>query len=161
MNENPYSPPSAKLSKEVLISRSIFWKIYFVILIVLSTTGIATYVNNDNFGMVEIIDTFLFILATIGFFGFVFSKKILNYKIWQVFLALYLPWCVLYYFIGSIEPSTDLSESEILITEAISLLFAAPFFLGLFFYARPTSLLWQMSLTTKPNIDVGKKSGAS
>ena len=75
---------------EIRIKRSIFWKIYFVLLICLIVWGTNESLIDENSGLIEIIEIPMVLIATIGLFGYVFFVRIVCYLLGHLFLILVL-----------------------------------------------------------------------
>ncbi len=142
MTATPYIEPESELASQKAIKRSVFWKIYFVLLTLISCFGIFTLLVDPNANYSEYISLLLGIPATVGFFGYVFSKKILNLKFWQLFLVLYVLWSVLYYFLTDIDMVMDMELTVVIISQGIGWLIALPGYVALFLYCRKSYLLW-------------------
>lgn len=85
------------------IERSVLSKIYFVLLVMLTVLGIGITLSEGNFGVYEIIDIPMTLIATIGLFGYVFSKRIYKQSFWFCFFWVCLAFHLAYPFLSEIE----------------------------------------------------------
>ena len=144
MSRDSYAPATAGLGAETpTIERSIMWKIYFVIITLLNVVGIATLYLTPNTGFAELISALMIVAVTIGLYGYVFSTKILNNKVWLGVLVAYVVWTGLYYLVTNLDLTAGMTSTQFWIAQAVSLVLAFPVFLGLFLYARPSYPLWE------------------
>ena len=84
---------------DIKIQRSIFWKIYFFIFTGSALLSFMEMVSYENFGIAEIIAMLIGIIGTIGFYGYVFSKRLFKRSFWLYFLAIYIIFDIAYFFI--------------------------------------------------------------
>jgi hypothetical protein len=135
---------------EIKIERSILWKMYFVLLVCLSALGAGLTYSEENFGIIEIIDISMTLIATIGLFGYVFSKRIHKQSFWFSFFWVYLVFSFVSPFLSEIEFLSDdpeLSDTENKIGNIFGVVFAITFslpaYIGLLFYGLPSNKLWK------------------
>jgi len=143
------------LENEIKIKRSIFWKIYFVLLICLIVWGTNESLIDENSGLIEIIEIPMVLIATIGLFGYVFSKRIYKQSFWFTFFWVYLIFSLVSPFLSEIEFSTpddpELSAAENKFINTFSMILAfvlnipliLPSYIGLLLYALPSNKLWE------------------
>lgn len=150
MSKDAYAPATAGLVDETpTLERSVMWKIYFVIVTLLGVVGSGSSYFTVNAGMAEIVSAILFIPASVGLFGYAFSKKILNGKIWLMVLVVYLPWVGLYPFVTNIDLTAGgmLTDTMFWVSQAVGWVIAFPGYLALYLYGRSSYPLWG---TTEP-----------
>ncbi|SVD13146.1 uncharacterized protein METZ01_LOCUS366000 [marine metagenome] len=140
---------------EIRIKRSIFWKIYFVLLICLIVWGTNESLIDENSGLIEIIEIPMVLIATIGLFGYVFSKRIYKQSFWICFFWIFLAYSLVSPFLSEIEFSPpddpELSAAENKFINTFSMIFSfaliiplfLPWFIGLLLYALPSNKLWK------------------
>ena len=146
MSRDTYAPATAGLGTETpTLERSVMWKIYFVIITLLSLAGFGSSYFTPNAGIAEIVSAILFVAATVGLFGYAFSKKMLNGRIWLVVLAVYLPWTGLYPFVTNVDLTAGgvLTDTMFWISQAVGWVIAFPTFLALYLYGRSAYPLWE------------------
>ena len=143
------------LENEIKIKRSIFWKIYFVLLICLIVWGTNESLIDENSGLIEIIEIPMLLIATIGLFGYVFSKRIYKQSFWICFFWIFLAYSLVSPFLSEIEFSPpddpELSAAENKFINTFSMIFSfaliiplfLPWFIGLLLYALPSNKLWK------------------
>ena len=143
------------LENEIKIKRSIFWKIYFVLLICLIVWGTNESLIDENSGLIEIIEIPMVLIATIGLFGYVFSKRIYKQSFWICFFWILLAYSLVSPFLSEIEFSPpddpELSAAENKFSNTFSMIFSfaliiplfLPWFIGLLLYALPSNKLWK------------------
>ena len=142
MSDNPYKTPLADVATAQEIKRSVFWKIYFVfivVLIILSLLGIAT---DSNAGLAEVIDIFISIPSFIGFYGYVFSKKILARRIWFPVLILTLIWDVAYLYVTDLDFASGMDRETYFWAMGIGWILILPSYIALYLYARESNPVW-------------------
>ena len=140
---------------EIKIKRSIFWKIYFWLIICVSVWGLNYTLSHENSGLIEIIDIPMTLIATIGLFGYVFSKRIYKQSFWICFFWILLAYSLVSPFLSEIEFSPpddpELSAAENKFINTFSMIFSfaliiplfLPWFIGLLLYALPSNKLWK------------------
>ena len=143
------------MDKEIRIERSIFWKIYFWLIVCVSIWGLSFTLSHENSGLIEIIDIPMGLIATIGLFGYVFSKRIYKQSFWICFFGVYLAYSLVSPFLSEIEFSTpddpELSAAENKFINTFSMIFSfvliiplfLPSYIGLLLYALPSNKLWK------------------
>ena len=140
---------------EIKIKRSIFWKIYFWLIICVSVWGLNYTLSHENSGLIEIIDIPMTLIATIGLFGYVFSKRIYKQSFWICFFWILLAYSLVSPFLSEIEFSPpddpELSAAENKFINTFSMIFSfaliiplfLTWFIGLLLYALPSNKLWK------------------
>ena len=140
---------------EIRVERSIFWKIYFWLIVCVSIWGLSFTLSHENSGLIEIIDIPMGLIATIGLFGYVFSKRIYKQSFWICFFWIFLAYSLVSPFLSEIEFSPpddpELSAAENKFINTFSMIFSfaliiplfLPWFIGLLLYALPSNKLWK------------------
>jgi len=135
---------------DIKIQRSIFWKIYFFILVALTLFGFMGMISYEGFGIAEIISILTACIGTIGLYGYAFGKRIFKRSFWLYFLAVYIIFNIAYFFITDavIFPEIEeLSPAEnkfvILITIIFTFVISFPAYVGLLLYGIPSNKLWK------------------
>ena len=140
---------------EIRVERSIFWKIYFWLIVCVSIWGLSFTLSHENSGLIEIIDIPMGLIATIGLFGYVFSKRIYKQSFWICFFWILLAYSLVSPFLSEIEFSPpddpELSAAENKFINTFSMIFSfaliiplfLPWFIGLLLYALPSNKLWK------------------
>ena len=135
---------------EIKIKRSIFWKIYFWLIVCVSVWGLNYTLSHENSGLIEIIDIPMTLIATIGLFGYVFSKRIYKQSFWIYFFGIYLAFCLVHPFLSEIEfvpddPELSATENKFINIFALvfGILFSLPSYIGLLLYGLPSNKLWK------------------
>ena len=100
-------------ANEIRIKRSIFWKIYFWLIVCVSIGGLSFTLSHENSGLIEIIDIPMVLIATIGLFGYVFSKRIYKQSFWICFFGAYLAYSLVSPFLSEIESLLKISQEKI------------------------------------------------
>ena len=142
MSENPYSPPKSEPKENIKLRRSIWWKIYFFLITILSFLGLSSYITADNSGFPEYLSLFSLVVGTAGLFGYCFLKKILFPKFWMVFLVLYFLYGILYMFISKVDLRMGMSDTEFYISIVIGYVISIPGYFALFSYGRVKNPIW-------------------
>lgn len=145
MSGNPYGPPTAELTEDIVLKRSVWWKIYFFILTVLSAIGMVSYIGAEGSGLAEYVSLLSLIVATIGLFGFCFLKKILFPKFWMIFFPAYFLYGIAYLFISDIDVKMGMSDNEFYISLVVGYLISLPGYYALFSYGQDKNPIWSRS----------------
>ncbi len=143
MKTSPYQTPESNVEIDGVFKRSIWWKIYFFLITIMSAFGLITYLDDPNAGLAEYITLFLWLVATIGLFGFVFLKAIYKPKFWLYILAIYLLFSVAYYFITGVDLRMGMSDSEFYISTAIGVFLSLPGYYALYSYSKSDNPAWK------------------
>ena len=142
MNNNPYEIPESEMEPENSGKRSVFWKIYFVIITLLTILGSSMFYSMPGFGWAEIVSMVVSAIFTVGLFGFVFNKKIVAHNFWLITLVISLVWSILYYFVAGVDLKMGLDQQSFLIEQLMGWSISAPAYVGLYLYSRPTHPVW-------------------
>jgi hypothetical protein len=143
--ENPYQTPASNVGPEVKFKRSIWWKIYFFFITILSAFGIVSFLVAPGAGITEYISLVLWLIATIGLFGFVFLKPIYNPKFWLQVLIVYVVFSFAYYFITDVDLRMGMNDTEFYISIVIGWLLSLPAYYGLYAFSKPTNPTWKQA----------------
>lgn len=137
---------------EIRIKRSIFWKIYFVLFICLIVWATNESLIDENSGLVEIIDVPMTLIATIGLFGYVFSKRIYKQSFWICFFWIFLAYSLISPFLSEIEFSppddpewsaAEINTFSMILGFVLIIPLILPSYIGLLLYALPSNKLWE------------------
>ena len=126
---------------KIRIKRSIFWKIYFCFIVFITVWGVYTCLIDENLRLMEIIDTAMTLPATIGLFGYVFSKRIYKQWFWICFFGVYSS----YSFIMEVKHllyALEVSQFQ-LFTVIFAITLTLPAYIALLLYALPSNKLWK------------------
>ncbi len=146
MQTNPYQSPAADLTAPSSeLQRSVWWKIYFFVITILTAFGFLGIFADQNAGWPEYLLLFFFLTATVGFAGFVFSKRILQPRFWLYFVALYLLISIAYYFVTQVDLSAGMTRNEYLTWSLFGWVISIPGYWGLFKYGSSSNPLWRDS----------------
>jgi len=124
------------------IKRSIWWKYYFFFLVGLTALGSIEILSNEASGIAEAIYYPIFIIGTIGLYGYVFSKKILHRSFWLYFIAIYLAATFAYFFITDIDQCAGMTKEMCFYAHIISWAISLPGYIGILLYGLPSNNLW-------------------
>jgi hypothetical protein len=142
MPTNPYKTPASNIETDQTNKRSIWWKIYFFFITLLSLLSFAGIFFMEGVGITEYVSVVIWLVATIGLFGFVFLKKIITPGFWLIFFIGYLTFSIAYYFITNIDLSAGISQTEFIISNLISWLLSLPAIVALYTYSKPSCRPW-------------------
>ena len=143
MDNNPYQTPESELKVDAQFKRSIWWKIYFFFITTMSALGMVSFLVDPNAGITEYISLSIWLVATVGLFGFVFLKPIYKPEFWLSVLIAYISYSAAYYFITDVDLRAAMSDSEYYVSNAIGWLLSVPAFYGLFSFSRPANPIWK------------------
>lgn len=140
--ENPYQIPKSDIDNGEIQSRSVFWKIYFFIITILSFIGMASYLLSSGAGIVDYAELVLLIIASTGLYGFAFSKKILTPGFWIPFLIFYLITGIFYETLSSVNMRQGMSDSTYYLSVAIGYVLSLPGYYALYKYGQKSEQPW-------------------
>lgn len=143
MGNNPYQTPESDVGVESNFQRSIWWKIYFFFITILSAFGMVSFLIDPSAGVAEYINLVLWLIATTGLFGFVFLKPIYKPKFWLQVLIAYIVFNFAYYFITDVDFRMGMSDTEFYISVAVGWLLSLPAFYGLYAFSKSTDPVWK------------------
>lgn len=142
MDHNPYETPQADIETEVSLTRSIWWKIYFFIITILSALGYTVYLFSEASGIAEYLSIVMFVIGAVGLYGYVFLRKIGWPVFWMVFLFVLIGYSILYYFVTDLELQGEMDDTTYYISNAIGFLISIPWYFALFLYGRKSDPIW-------------------
>ena len=145
MENNPYQPPESDLGSPINFKRSIWWKIYFFFITILSGVGMVSFFFEPNIGIAEYIFLPLWVVATVGIYGFVFIKPVYKPQFWLKFVVVYIVFTVAYYFITEIDQRMGMGDTEFYVTNAIGWLISLPAYFALYAYGKPSNPAWEFT----------------
>lgn len=115
------------------MSKNIFWKIYFWLVI------INEVISDLWFGLPrfwEYISLFVFLPSIAGFYAFIWHKKIFNDFFWKIYFFIQICWATLYfYFIPTPEDIIKAAKMSQFALATVSIIFLLPLFIALFLHA--------------------------
>lgn len=142
--ENMYVTPKSDVSNpNERFKRSIWWKIYFFFISVFAFGGMISFLMSEGAGLVDVIEMILLCMATAGFFGFVFNKKVLFPRFWLPFLIIYFVSGFAYEPLSNVDMRQGLSDMEYYISAGFGLLISLPAYWALYSYSRPENEPWK------------------
>jgi hypothetical protein len=142
MENSPYQTPESDLQIESEFKRSIWWKIYFFIITILSAFGMISFFADPGAGISEYISLVIWLVATTGLFGFVFLKPIYKPKFWLQVLIAYVAFSTVYYFITGVDLRVGMSDTEFYVSNAIGWVLSLPAYYGLYAFSKPSNQAW-------------------
>lgn len=140
--DNPYETPKSDIDTGEIGNRSIWWKIYFFAITILSFTGMYSLLNSAGAGIVDYAELLLLVIATAGLFGFVFSKRILTASFWIPFLVFYIITGLVYEPLSSVDMRAGMSDIAFHISTAIGYLLSLPGYYALYKYGKKNEPPW-------------------
>lgn len=143
MENNPYKSPSSDVVLNENFKRSIFLKIYFFFITIISAFGVISFILDQNAGAIEYVSLVIWLIATAGLFGFAFLKPIYKPSFWLQFLITHIIFSVAYYFITDIDLRMGMDNTDFYISAAIGWLISIPAYYGLFAFSKPTDPAWK------------------
>jgi len=142
--ENIYSSPKSDLNNpNEKLKRSIWWKIYFFVITVLSIAGMSTYLVADGAGFVDFVETILVCIGTAGLFGFVFNQKVIRPGFWLPFLIFYIISGFIYEPLSNVDMRQGLSDVEYYVLYGIGLVLSLPAYWALYLYGKSDNQPWK------------------
>ncbi len=119
------------------------WKVYFWFIVVITVLAFSLYLAKESFTIVGSFDFVLSVINAIGFYGFIYHKRIFKWMFWQYWLLVVVIWDVLYGIVyircfgGSQIPDISLTG------DAFVLLLTIPIYLALFKYGCANKSMWK------------------
>lgn len=113
------------------------WKIYFILILILS---VPTYFLQGFYRIWEIIDFIVFLIAMMGLFGFAWRKKLISKLFWQIFFSVQLVWNFYYlYFLPLPQKVFEIMEnvngSSQFAVATLTFVIFSPLIIALYLYA--------------------------
>ena len=139
----------------IKVERSIFWKIYFFIFVGLTSlefifvglTSLEFIFESIETTIWDIVNIPIMIMATIGLYGYVFSKNFYKQYFWLCFFVFLIIWDAMYLIVVGIPPDPELTEMENkyidLFAIILTYILMTPAYIGLLFYGLPSNKLWK------------------
>ena len=129
----------------IKVERSIFWKIYFFIFVGL--TSLEFIFESIETTIWDIVNIPIMIMATIGLYGYVFSKNFYKQYFWLCFFVFLIIWDAVYFIVVGVPSDPELTEIENkyigLFAIAFTYILMTPAYIGLLFYGLPSNKLWK------------------
>ena len=129
----------------IKVERSIFWKIYFFIFVGL--TSLEFISESIETTIWDIVNIPIMIMATIGLYGYVFSKNFYKQYFWLCFFVFLIIWDAMYFIVVGIPPDPELTEMENKYIDLFAIILTyismTPAYIGLLFYGLPSNKLWK------------------
>ena len=129
----------------IKVERSIFWKIYFFIFVGL--TSLEFISESIETTIWDIVNIPIMIMATIGLYGYVFSKNFYKQYFWLCFFVFLIIWDAMYFIVVGIPPDPELTEMENKYIDLFAIILhyilMTPAYIGLLLYGMPSNKLWK------------------
>lgn len=142
MGNNPYQTPKSDAFIVREFKRSVWWKMYFFFITILSAIGMVSFLFEPGTGVSEYINLGLWLVATVGLYGFTFLKPISKPKFWLQILIVYIVFSFAYYFITDVDLRQGMSDATFYITAGIGWVLTLPTFYALYALSKPTDPNW-------------------
>ena len=130
----------------IKVERSIFWKIYFFIFVGLTLLEFIS--ESIETTIWDIVNIPIMIMATIGLYGYVFSKNFYKQYFWLCFFVFLIIWDAMYFIVVGIPPDPELTEMENkyidLFAIILTYILMTPAYIGLLLYGLPSNKLWKV-----------------
>ena len=119
-----------------MVMKALAWKYYFWVILAFD---MVSFVLPFERRIWEIVETFFFVVALAGLFGFCWKRKIFLRLFWQVFFAAFLCWILVYFTLGRSQamPASlvSISTPTLMALAAVAVLLHVPLVFGLYLYA--------------------------
>ena len=129
----------------IKVERSIFWKIYFFIFVGL--TSLEFISESIETTIWDIVNIPIMIMATIGLYGYVFSKNFYKQYFWLCFFVFLIIWDAMYLIVVGMPPDPELTEMENKYIDLFAIILhyilMTPAYIGLLLYGLPSNKLWK------------------
>lgn len=141
--DNIYKSPESNLDNGGgVFKRSVWWKVYFYIITLLSLIGMISYLVSDGAGFIDYIEAMILLGSTTGLFGFVFNKKILFPGFWLPMLIVELLSGFAYEFLSNVDMRQGMPDFEYYIAYAVGIVFSLPGYWALYSYGKAKNQPW-------------------
>ena len=113
-------------------TKLILWKIYFWFILI---NVVITYILQGFSRLWVIADLFIYFIAFVGLFAFIWKKNILNKLFWKTYFFVQIIWNIFYlYFLPLPEKITESFEMSQFSMATISIIIYIPLFFALYLY---------------------------
>ena len=130
----------------IKVERSNFWKIYFFIFVAL--TSLEFIFESIETTIWDIVNIPIMIMATIGLYGYVFSKNFYKQYFWLCFFVFLIIWDAMYSIVVGMPPDPELTEMENKYIDLFAIILTyslmTPAYIGLLLYGLPSNKLWKV-----------------
>ncbi len=142
--ESPYNPPESNLGIDgsLITKRSMWWKIYFVFITILTFFGMTSLLTTEGSGIVDYLMFILAIISTAGFFGFVFSKRVLSPNFWIPFLLVSFIFGLFYEALSGVDMRQGMTDNMYYISMAVGYALSLPAYYGIYQYGNAKKHPW-------------------
>ncbi|MCJ8270044.1 MAG: hypothetical protein MJK04_11665 [Psychrosphaera sp.] len=145
MENNPYQSPESDIELPTTqFKRSIWWKIYFYLITVLSILGLTLMMFEPGVGLAEYLSVISLLLTTTGLFAFVFFKPIASAKIWLYILIATFAYGFIDYGITNTDLKAGISDMEFYISQIIGFALELPTYFALYAISKVDHSVWQL-----------------
>ncbi len=146
MQDDPYKTPESELTTEqTLLPKTLWWKIYFflIVLLTLAVVAWAVLAEPGVFTLIEVIDLILSVVALVCLFGLAFNKAIGKQVFWKYFFYVNLVSSFIYMGIFPLLGIKFYGEiAEFNLEYGIGVLLVVPLIWGSYLYGYRRGVLW-------------------
>ncbi len=146
MSTNPYTPPQADLASATESTpRSIWWKLYFALVVLLQLLTIAVVLPETSLGPIETIDLPASMISLLGMWAFAFQRQLGRARFWQIWFPVIVTWdmVILFYFVPQgLAYALSGSDPTTATENLFSLALGAPLYAALYLYAFRSNDMW-------------------
>ena len=142
MDDNPYRTPQADVEVAERPARSVWWKIYFVVYMLLLVMSLPDLLLDAGTGVWDFVYLPFLFAASLGLFGFVFMKRIFTAPVWLPVLVAVVGADILYPYLTDVDLSAGMSETAYLVSAVIGWSLSIPNYVALYLYSKPGNPIW-------------------
>lgn len=143
MEDNPYRTPQADVEVAGMPTRSVWWKIYFVVYLLLLVLSLPDLLLDASTGPWDFVYLPFLFAASLGLFGFVFMKRIVSAPIWRPVLVAVVGADILYPYLTDVDLSGNMSRTVYMVSVAIGWSLSIPNYVALYLYSKPGNPIWE------------------
>ncbi|WP_078120894.1 hypothetical protein [Thiosocius teredinicola] len=147
---DPCRPPKADLDYHAVETRSVWWKVYFLVILVLTAVTSFWELVEWNLAWYDYVGTATMLIALLGVFGFAFCKRIASPRFWRAYFYVLLLTDIVLTYVGFVDGSSESIPLDAVFFDAVSvaLLLYLPIYFALYMYGSQSRIPWTESGAT-------------
>lgn len=142
MEDNPYKTPRADVEIAEKPTRSLWWKIYFFVYVLVMLMSLPDLLFVAETGPWDYLYLPFLFAGVLGLFGFVFMKPVFTPRVWLPVLVAVVGADIVYPYLTDIDLSAGMSGAVYLVALAIGWSLSIPNYVALFLYSKPDNPIW-------------------
>jgi hypothetical protein len=143
MEDNPYKAPQADVEVAEKPTRSLWWKVYFVVYTLVMIMSLPDLLLVAETGPWDYVYLPFLLAGLLGLFGYVFMKRIFTASVWLPVLVAVVGADIVYPYLTDIDLSAGMSGAVYVIALAIGWSLSIPNYVALYLYSKPDNPIWR------------------